>query len=162
MLDALNSVDERMVINIFYGNSGGRVRHRGFHTLCVAVTICAGLASRSELLALPVFVAKYAGDALWGLMIFLLLAVLLPGRTTLTVVLLAAMVCCAVEFSQLYHVPWLDALRQTWLGRMTLGNVFAWGDMAAYLAGIGTGGGTEWVARLAYRRAVTNESPSTS
>jgi len=49
----------------------GRARHRGLYALWVAAVIGAGLSSRSEWLALPPFVAKYAGDALWALMIFL-------------------------------------------------------------------------------------------
>lgn len=127
----------------------GRRRHRGFYALWVVVVICAGLGSRSESLSLPAPVANYAGDALWALMIFLGLGLLLPARRTATVVGLAAAVCCAVECSQLYHAPWIDAVRRTWPGRLTLGDTFALGDIAAYLVGIAAGGVTEWAACLA-------------
>src|SRR5437870_4231949 len=103
-------------------------RHRGRYALWVVVVIGAGLASRSEALALPAFVAKYAGDALWALMIFLGLGLLLPTRGTAVVAGLAVLVCCTVECSQLYHAPWIDALRRTWFGKVTLGDTFAWGD----------------------------------
>jgi hypothetical protein len=124
-----------------------RARHRGLYALSVAVVVCAGLASRSEALALPAFAAKYAGDALWGLMIFLGLGLMLPRRGTAAVAVAAAVVCCAVEFSQLYRAPWLDTARRTWLGRMALGDTFGWGDIAAYLVGISAGGLVEWVVR---------------
>jgi hypothetical protein len=130
----------------------GRARHRGFHALWVALVIGAGLASRSEALALSPFVAKYAGDALWGLMIFLGLGLVWPARRTTTLAALAAAVCVAVECSQLYRAPWLDAARRTWAGRMMLGNTFGWGDIAAYLVGIAAGGLAEWAAGRALHR----------
>jgi hypothetical protein len=113
-----------------------RVRHRGIYALWIVVVICLGLGSRAEALALPPFVAKYAGDALWALMVFLGLGFLLATRRTVFVASWAVAACCAVEFSQLYHAPWIDAIRRTRLGALTLGDTFAWGDIAAYLVGI--------------------------
>lgn len=121
-----------------------RARHRGLYLLRILVVIICGLGSRSEILDLPPFVAKYLGDALWGLMIFLGIGVILPARGTAAVAALAMAVCVAVECSQLYHAPWIDAIRRTWLGRMALGNDFGWGDLAAYLAGISAGSLAEW------------------
>jgi hypothetical protein len=37
----------------------------------------------------------------------------------------------AVEFSQLYHAPWIDALRGYRLGTLVLGDTVGWGDLAA-------------------------------
>ena len=119
-------------------------RHRGPYVLWIALVIAAGLASRAETLALPAFVAKYAGDALWALMIFLGIGLLLPIRRTAAVATWAVILCCTVEVSQLYHAPWIDAARDTWWGRLTLGDKFAWGDIAAYLVGIAFGGVIEW------------------
>jgi hypothetical protein len=129
----------------------GRARHRGFYVLWVAVVVCAGLGSRSAALALPAFAAKYTGDALWGLMIFLGLGLVLPSRRTATLAGLAAAVCIAVECSQLVRAPWLDAARRSWPGRMALGDTFGWGDIAAYLVGIGAGAAGEWAACRAPR-----------
>src|SRR5579864_1982209 len=92
----------------------------------IVVVICCGLGSRSELLALPPFFAKYAGDALWALMIFLGFGFLLPVRSTAAVAGLAVAVCGTIECSQLYHAPWLDAVRRTWFGRVALGDTFGW------------------------------------
>jgi hypothetical protein len=126
-------------------------RHRGLYALWVAVVICCGLASRAEALALPAFVAKYAGDALWALLIFLGVGFLSPTRRTRAVAGLAVVVCCAIECSQLYHAPWIDAARRTWFGRLVLGDTFAWGDIAAYLVGIVLGGVIEWAVSRAHR-----------
>lgn len=121
-------------------------RNRGFYAAWIAVVICCGLGSRSEFLALPAFLAKYVGDALWALMIFLGFGFLLPAQSTAAVAGMAVAVCLAVECSQLYHAPWIDAVRHTWFGRMALGDTFGWGDLAAYLVGIVVGGVAEWAA----------------
>ncbi|HEY1376020.1 MAG TPA: DUF2809 domain-containing protein [Gemmataceae bacterium] len=128
------------------------MRSRGAYGLWVGVVVCAGLASRSDALGLPPFLAKYAGDALWALMVFLGVAFLAPARSTAAVAGLAAVVSCAVEVSQLYHAPWLDAVRRTTLGHLALGDTFAWGDIAAYLAGITLGAGAESAAGGMNRR----------
>lgn len=51
--------------------------------------------------------------------------------------LLALGIAWAVEFSQIYHAPWIDAVRSTRLGRLALGFTFNWPDLLAYAAGIG-------------------------
>jgi hypothetical protein len=130
-------------------------RPRAFYILCLAIVICAGLASRSKTLALPPFVAKYAGDALWAMMVFVALGVVLPRRSTLALMAFAVIFSCAVESSQLYHSPWIDAIRRTTLGHLVLGDTFAWGDVAAYLVGIVIGGICEWVATQ--RRALPHD-----
>jgi hypothetical protein len=40
------------------------------------------------------------------------------------------------RISQLYKAGWIDNLRHTFLGRMILGEIFMWGDLASYTAGI--------------------------
>ena len=122
-------------------------RRRWLYVVGIALVICAGLAARSKAVGLPPFVAKYAGDALWALMVFLGLGFLLPRRSTTTIMALAAAVSVAVEFSQLYHAPWIDAIRRTWPGRLALGETFAWPDIAAYLIGIAVGGAIERTLR---------------
>jgi hypothetical protein len=124
-----------------------RARHRGIYLLAIAVVICLGLGSRAEAVGLPPFAAKYAGDALWALMVFLGWGFLLPTWRTAVVAGLAAGTSCAVEFSQLYHAPWIDAARQTTLGALVLGDTFAWGDIAAYLVGIAVGISLEWIGQ---------------
>ncbi len=45
----------------------------------------------------------------------------------------------AIEISQLYHDPWIDAIRQTTLGGLILGFGFLWSDLACYAVGVGLG-----------------------
>ena len=41
-----------------------------------------------------------------------------------------------IEVSQLYHAPWIDAIRATTLGALVLGFGFLWSDIACYTVGI--------------------------
>jgi len=106
----------------------------------VAVLIMAlGLASRRPDISLPPFIAAYAGDTLWALMVFLWVGVLWPCLSLQGRTLLAWAFACAVEVSQLYHAPWIDTLRATTLGGLVLGYDFVWSDIVCYSAGIGLG-----------------------
>ena len=114
-----------------------------YGVLAVAV-VAAGLFWRSGFIPLPPVLSKYGGDALWALMVFVGCRFLLPRASTLTVALLALTFAWGVEFSQLYHAPWLDAVRATLPGRLVLGNTFNWPDLPAYALGIGLGAWAEW------------------
>ncbi|MGV3533491.1 MAG: DUF2809 domain-containing protein [Chthoniobacteraceae bacterium] len=112
--------------------------------LCV---VALGLLWRSPLLSLSPFLRKYGGDALWALMVYLGFRFLLAHRSTFWSVGLALLFATAIEFSQLYHPPWLDALRELRLGRLILGSTFNWPDLPAYAFGILAGAAIDAAAR---------------
>ncbi len=95
-----------------------------------AATIALGLASRRYPIA-----GNYPGDALWATLVYFLWAFLFPLRPYRLHFLLAAGTAAAVEFSQLYHAPWIDSLRQTLFGRLVLGSGFDPLDLLAYAIG---------------------------
>ena len=117
-----------------------------YGVLAVAV-VAAGLLWRSGLIPLPEWLSNNGGDALWALMVFVGFGFLLPRASTLTVALLALTFAWGVEFSQLYHAPWLDAVRATLPGRLVLGTTFNWPDLPAYAVGIVIGALAEWRCR---------------
>ena len=105
-------------------------------TLGLAVlTILLGLGSRRYGEMLPPFLARYAGDVLWAVLVFWLLAAIFPRAQALALAAGTIVVAFAVELSQLYHVPWLDALRNTPLGAAILGEGFVVSDLVCYLVG---------------------------
>ena len=114
------------------------VRQRSRLKYLVASVLVAGLGLlwRSELTPLPGFFVKYGGVALWALMVFLGLGVAFPKFSTVRLACIAGCVAWCVEFLQLYHVPWIDAVRSTQLGNLVLGTTFHWPDLVAYLVGI--------------------------
>lgn len=105
----------------------------------IVLVIGAGLASRKFPAMMPTLLGKYPGDALWAVMILLLIAFLKPGIRPALLAVLALAVCFVVEFSQLYHAPWIDAIRNTTPGHLVLGSGFLWQDLVAYTAGIALG-----------------------
>jgi hypothetical protein len=127
----------------------------------VAVALL-GLGSRRFGSRLPGVVAAYAGDTLWALAAFLGFGLLLPGLSTGRVALLAMAFSALVEAGQLYHAPWIDSIRRTWLGGLILGYDFVWSDLACYAAGIVLGALIERVALHGRSASRTNRPRSRS
>jgi hypothetical protein len=102
-------------------------------------TMIAGLASRSTELVLPEFIAIYAGDTLWALLVFWLVRALKPTLAVLHSAFIAIGFAYFIEFSQFYHAPWIDSIRSTTLGGLLLGFGFQLSDLICYFVGIGIG-----------------------
>jgi hypothetical protein len=111
-------------------------RHRPTYLVGGMLVIALGLLWRSALLSLPAALSKYGGDALWSLMVFFGFGSLFPRLSTKATAALALIFSFVVETSQLYHSPWIDAIRSTRLGALVLGSVFNWPDFPAYVAGV--------------------------
>jgi hypothetical protein len=111
-------------------------RSRVLYLLLAAATIVLGLATRRFRGVLPEAIGAYAGDVLWASMVYLLIAAVWISAPPRRVAAGAAIVALAVELSQLYHAPWIDAVRQTRIGGLVLGFGFLWSDLACYAAGI--------------------------
>jgi hypothetical protein len=109
------------------------------------VTVAAGLSVRS---VLGGDVAKYAGDALYALLIFWLVLVVAP-RTRAWVAAVAAFgASVAVELFQLTGVP-AELGAHSVLARLVLGTTFNAPDLPFYAVGAALG----WVLYLAARGA---------
>ena len=81
-------------------------------------------------------------EIFWCLLIFLCF----PRTEPLRIAGIVLAVTCLLEFLQLWHPPFLEALRGCFLGRALLGTTFAWLDFPHYLAGSLLG--WLWVERL--------------
>lgn len=101
----------------------------------IAVTVAAGLTTR-------VFKARFPatmdalGDGLWAMMIFLLISFAWPTAGVWRRAGAALAFAFAVEFSQIYHAPWIDRIRRTTVGATVLGFTFDWKDLMWYTAGV--------------------------
>lgn len=99
--------------------------------LLLFLIIALGLLSRKVSL-LP----QETGDALWAMMVFCLMRIVMPKAGLLKVSLMALAISFAVEFSQLIRWQWLVDLRSTTVGHLVLGQGFLWKDLVAYTIGI--------------------------
>ena len=109
------------------------------YAVAAIVVIVLGLASRRYAQHLPEIVAEYAGDTLWALTAFLGVRMLYPRWKIRNVAVAALLFAFSIEVSQLYHAPWIDAIRQTTLGGLILGFGFLWSDLLCYCVGVGAG-----------------------
>ncbi|MDB6028351.1 MAG: hypothetical protein JWM68_4574 [Verrucomicrobiales bacterium] len=105
----------------------------------VAIVIATGLFWRSRFCPLSPFLIKYGGDALWSLMVLLGFGILFVRASIVRIALMALSFSFAIEFSQLYHAPWIDTLRDTRPGALILGSTFNAPDLLAYATGITIG-----------------------
>jgi Protein of unknown function (DUF2809) len=111
-------------------------RRRRELLMLLPLVIAAGLASRRWPEALPAVVVTYAGDVLWAVMVYVLVALAWNTATSRVIAVRALAIAYTVEMSQALHLPWLDAIRQHRLGALVLGQGFLWSDLLCYFAGI--------------------------
>jgi hypothetical protein len=125
-------------------------RSRALYFCLALVVVALGLASRHYRSELPTAVGAYAGDVLWAAMVFLLAATLSPHTHTRALATGALVFSFGIELSQLYHAPWLGALRATRVGALVLGQGFLWSDLLCYAVSIGIAAGADllWRSRV--------------
>ncbi len=114
-------------------------RNRWIYFLLTIIIMGVGLLSRKLTAYLPHVVNIYAGDSLWALMIFVGAGFLFPTWKIKVIGIFVIMFCYFIEFTQLYHTPWIDDIRKTTLGGLILGYGFLWSDILAYSIGIAIG-----------------------
>ncbi len=115
-------------------------RTRTSYIAAALLTITAGLLVHLRGEALGSAARDMIGDALWATMIAWWVGALVPRARLLSRSAAAYAICAVVEVSQLYHTPWLDALRATTVGHLVLGSGFDPRDLAAYAVGVAGAG----------------------
>ena len=103
------------------------------------VVVALGLGSRMFRDALPRFVAAYAGDTLWAVLVFLVGAWLWRSARTSSIAIGAGLFALLVEVSQLDQTSWLAKFRATSIAATFLGTDFVRSDLLCYAVGIGVG-----------------------
>lgn len=101
------------------------------YLLCVAAVITAGLVSRKM-----AFIPLWIGDALWAVMIYLLMRMIFIHTSVIKIAAWSLTFCFAIEISQVYQAPWINHIRSTLIGHLILGQGFLWSDLIAYTVGI--------------------------
>jgi hypothetical protein len=94
-------------------------------------------------------VRGHLGGVLYVVFWILLVLLAWPGLRPGSVAVAVFLATCALEATQLWHPPWLESIRATFLGHALLGSTFSWWDFPCYAAGAGLGVG---IASLCRRR----------
>lgn len=105
-------------------------------------------------IGLPYFLVKYGGSLLWGTMVFWLVGALLPHQPVVRLAMISAAIAVLIEFTRLYHTPWLDQFRLELVGALLLGRIFSWANIVAYLLGISL---AAWIERRVLAHAGSGE-----
>ncbi|WP_413162056.1 DUF2809 domain-containing protein [Capilliphycus salinus ALCB114379] len=74
-------------------------------------------------------------EMFWMFLVVLILPRLSPGWVAFWVFVVTS----ALEFMQLWKPPFLQAIRETLIGRLVLGTTFVWGDFLYYVLGCAIG-----------------------
>lgn len=110
-------------------------RNRLLYLILTIIVMILGLLSR-KIENLPEIISSYSGDILWALMVFLIIAFIFNKKSTIFTISWVIIFSYSIEISQLYHAPWIDAIRNTTLGGLILGFGFLWSDLVCYTIGI--------------------------
>jgi Protein of unknown function (DUF2809) len=94
----------------------GIVNARRYYAVAFIGVVALGLASRSHPGLFPALLGKYPGEALWALMVFCGLGFLNPWLPTLRLAVYALLISYVDEFSQIYQAPWINAVRDPYVG----------------------------------------------
>ena len=84
----------------------------------------------------PAIVVKYGGDTIWAGMFLFFLRIFFSRMPLWKLALICFALGVATETLQLYHAPWIEAIRQTRIGGLMLGFGFLWSDIVCYAVGI--------------------------
>jgi sugar phosphate permease len=107
------------------------LRRRAWPLAAVPVTIVAGLGARALLGGLA---AKVAGDALYTVLVYVLVLVVKPDASVRRAFAVALGVSFAIEFAQITPYPaWLSSKHV--LLRLIFGTTFGFVDLAGYVVG---------------------------
>lgn len=86
-------------------------RKRVRYFIYIVAVIILGLSSRCFSNILPKWLSLYAGDILWGLMIFLITGFIFKEKPSINIAVVAAIFSISVEISQIYHRPCISFIR---------------------------------------------------
>lgn len=109
------------------------------YLLLTLVVIVLGLLSRKTGVCTSDFVKMYVGDVLWATMVYFGCRFLFVNWSKRVSVGIALVFSYLIEISQLYHAPWIDAIRTTTFGGLVLGFGFLWSDIVCYTVGVTLG-----------------------
>ncbi len=109
------------------------------YVILVVATILLGLVSRKFDSLLPFPLHKNAGDLVWAVMAYWIVALTYQKSSSEFIAGVTAITCIVVEILKLVNSPFLDTIRNLPGARLIFGYVFGWQNLFCYGVGIGIG-----------------------
>lgn len=101
----------------------------------ILLIIAIGIPSRLYPQYFPYWYVTYAGDFLWAMAVYFLIANVF--RFSIKLAFISTLTFSyTIEVSQLFHPAWLEAIRSIKVFALILGSGFLWSDIVAYSLGI--------------------------
>ena len=110
-------------------------KRRIVYLLLFTFFIWLALATRHDSQWFHPVVAKYGGDTIWAGDFLFFFRAIFPKTNLLKLTIFNYLFGVLDEISQLWHTPWLDAIRHTTFGKLMLGLGFMWSDLVCYFVG---------------------------
>ena len=111
-------------------------RNRVIYFLFIVSTICIGLLSRTEIVAL--WLTSNFGDYLYSVLIFLIFGWIFKSTKPIKILIITLLFCYGIELLQLYQPKeynWIRLIRDYKFSKLILGNNFSWNDILYYTFG---------------------------
>jgi len=103
--------------------------------LAIAIVIPMGFYSKFYDGPASSWVNNSLGGVLYVIFWSLLFSVLIAGAKPWKIVIWVFLITCLLEILQLWHPPFMEAIRSTFIGVTLIGNSFSWLDMVHYVIG---------------------------
>jgi len=113
----------------------GYILKKKWTFLAIAVVVPLGLYSKIYDGPAATWVNNSLGGVLYVIFWSLLFSLLAARYKSWKIAGLVLLITCAIEFLQLWHPPFLESIRSTFLGVTLFGNSFSWLDIAYYFIG---------------------------
>lgn len=126
--------------------SGQSRRARLWTLASIVVVVPLGLSTKLCRIEGLAWIRENFGGALYVVFFCLVALLVVPRARPWIIALSVFLATCGVEVLQLWHPPWLEAIRSTRPGALVLGSTFVWADFPWYLVGAVLGWG--WTQAL--------------
>jgi len=93
------------------------------------------ITTRSHAAWFSPLIQQYGGDTIWAGMFLFFLRIFFGKVRLWKLALINFGLGAVVETLQLYHAPWIEAIRHTRIGGLMLGFGFLWSDIICYAVG---------------------------
>jgi hypothetical protein len=103
--------------------------------IAIIIIIPLGLVSKFYKGPLDQWLNNYSGGVFYEIFWILLVIFINPKIPPRLAAILVFMITALLEFLQLWHPPFLEAIRATLIGRLLIGTTFDWWDFPHYMLG---------------------------